>query len=100
MRAQELVPLGLRQAIVAAADVAALTGAEGLFAQNPEKAKPLVLKATHLETFIANRGVKTYTNQGIVGLGEGSAPSKEATAIGFALPPDRPLRFPGGIADR
>jgi galactonate dehydratase len=72
----------------AAAGIAALTGAEGLLAQAREKAKPLNLKVTDLKTFIVNRGgqnginyvfVKIYTNQGIVGLGEGSVTSKAAT---------------------
>jgi len=75
-------------ASTAAAGLAALTSPEGLLAQAREKAKPLHLKVTDLKTFIVNRGgtngnnyvfVKIYTDQGIVGLGEGSVTSKEWT---------------------
>jgi len=74
----------------AAVGLAALTGAEGLLAQAREKAKPLNLKVTDLKAYIinhssgVNRGknyvfVKIFTNQGIVGVGEGSVTSKAAT---------------------
>src|SRR5271157_42644 len=49
------------------------------------RAKPLNLKITGLKTFVVNAGslnwvyCKIYTNQGLVGLGEGSVTSKEAT---------------------
>jgi galactonate dehydratase len=49
------------------------------------RAKPSNLKITGLKTFIVNAGsvnwvfCKVYTNQGLVGLGEGSVTSKEAT---------------------
>jgi galactonate dehydratase len=49
------------------------------------KAKPLNLKITGLKTFVVNVNsvnwvfCKIYTNQGLVGLGEGSVTSKEAT---------------------
>ena len=49
------------------------------------RAKPLNLKITGLKTFIVNAGslnwvfCKIYTNAGLVGLGEGSVTSKEAT---------------------
>ena len=49
------------------------------------QAKPLNLKITDLKTFVVNAGsvnwvfCKLYTNQGLVGLGEGSITSKEAT---------------------
>ena len=49
------------------------------------RAKPLNLKITGLKTFVVNTGslnwvfCKVYTNAGIVGLGEGSVTSKEAT---------------------
>jgi galactonate dehydratase len=49
------------------------------------QAKALNLKITDLKTFIVNVGggnwvfCKVYTNQGLVGLGEGSMTSKEAT---------------------
>ena len=48
-------------------------------------AKSLNLKITGLKTFVVNAGslnwvyCKVYTNQGLVGLGEGSVTSKEAT---------------------
>lgn len=48
-------------------------------------AKPLNLKITGLKTFVVNVGAlnwvfcKVYTNQGLVGLGEGSVTGKEAT---------------------
>ncbi len=54
-------------------------------AQAAEKARPLHLKITDLKTFIVNVGsvnwvfCKVYTDQGLVGLGEGSVTSKEAT---------------------
>src|SRR6202011_948381 len=49
------------------------------------QAKPLNLKITGLKTFVVNAGslnwvfCKVYTNGGLVGLGEGSVTSKEAT---------------------
>ena len=49
------------------------------------RAKPLNLKITGLKTFVVNVGsvnwvfAKVYTNQGLIGLGEGSVTSKEAT---------------------
>src|SRR5258705_11352755 len=49
------------------------------------RAKPLNLKISGLKTFVVNAGsvnwvyCKIYTNQGLVGLGEGSVTSKEAT---------------------
>lgn len=48
-------------------------------------ARPLNLKITGLKTFVVNAGsvnwvfCKVYTNQGLIGLGEGSVTSKEAT---------------------
>ncbi|MCL6646304.1 MAG: hypothetical protein K6U88_15325, partial [Dehalococcoidia bacterium] len=48
-------------------------------------AKLLHLRVTDLKTFLVNAGgsgwvfCKLYTNQGLVGLGEGSMTSKEAT---------------------
>jgi galactonate dehydratase len=72
----------------AAAGIASLTSPEGLLAQAREKAKPLHLKVTDLKTFVVNSNgkggpnyvfLKIYTDQGIVGLGEGSVTSKEAT---------------------
>jgi L-alanine-DL-glutamate epimerase-like enolase superfamily enzyme len=49
------------------------------------QAKPLNLKITGLKTFVVNAGslnwvfCKVYTNAGLIGLGEGSVTSKEAT---------------------
>src|SRR2546423_5756142 len=54
-------------------------------AAHADQAKGLNLKITGLKTFIVNVGsvnwvfCKIYTNQGIIGLGEGSVTSKEAT---------------------
>ncbi len=59
-----------------------------LAAQVREKAQPLKLKITALKTFIVNQGppnspnyvfVKIFTDQGLIGLGEGSVTSKEST---------------------
>jgi galactonate dehydratase len=70
----------------AALGIAGLTGAEGLLAQAREKAKPLNLEITDLKSWIVNHSAsknyvfcKIYTNQGIVGVGEGSVTSKAAT---------------------
>ena len=54
-------------------------------AAQTQAAKALNLKITGLKTFVVNVGsvnwlfCKVYTNQGLVGLGEGSVTSKEAT---------------------
>src|SRR5436309_123373 len=73
----------------AGAATAALTrieGTEGLLAQAREAARPLNLKVTDLRTFLVDAGndenfvfVKVHTNQGIVGLGEGTLTGKERT---------------------
>jgi len=70
----------------AAAGVAALAGPEGALAQATAQAKPLNLKVTDLKSWIVNDSAsknyvfcKIYTNQGIVGVGEGSVTSKAAT---------------------
>src|SRR5947199_7939844 len=64
----------------------ALLGAAPAFSRSASaQAKPLNLKITDLKTFVVNAGsvnwvfCKVYTNQGVVGLGEGSITSKEAT---------------------
>src|ERR1700732_4227589 len=50
-----------------------------------QPAKPLTLNITGIKTFVVNAGsvnwvfCKVYTNQGLIGLGEGSVISKEAT---------------------
>src|SRR5436305_4244640 len=64
---------------------AALARVHGALAEQTAAAKDLHLKITGLKTFIVNAGsvnwvfCKVYTNQGLVGLGEGSITSKEAT---------------------
>src|SRR3954466_10806919 len=61
------------------------TGTSALIAPLVLRAKPLNLKITGLKTFVVNVGsvnwvfCKVYTNGGLVGLGEGSVTSKEAT---------------------
>jgi len=75
-----------RRQILSLPALAALSAPEGLLAQAREKAKPLNLKVTDLKSWIVNHGggknyvfCKVYTNQGIVGVGEGSVTSKAAT---------------------
>jgi galactonate dehydratase len=73
----------------AAAGLAAFSGPEGRLAAAQEKAKPLNLKITGLKTYIISRRgapndsnyvfVRIFTNQGIVGTGEGSVTSKAKT---------------------
>jgi L-alanine-DL-glutamate epimerase-like enolase superfamily enzyme len=59
------------------------------------KAKPLNLKITGLKTFVVNAGslnwvfCKVYTNGGLVGLGEGSVTSKEATVAAAIMEHER-----------
>ncbi|MCW5982559.1 MAG: hypothetical protein KIT09_31015 [Bryobacteraceae bacterium] len=71
-----------RDFLSAAAGVAAVPS---IAAQAVAPAKSLNLKITDLKTVIVNAGsvnwvfCKVYTNQGLVGLGEGSMTSKEAT---------------------
>jgi galactonate dehydratase len=61
------------------------------------QAKPLNLKITALKTFVVNTGslnwvfCKVYTNAGIVGLGEGSVTSKEATIVQAIMEHERYL---------
>ncbi len=76
-------------AAAASASLAAFSGPEGLLAQASAKAKPLNLKVTDLKTYIVSRSgkpnssnyvfVRIFTNQGIVGTGEGSVTSKAKT---------------------
>jgi len=62
-----------------------LRAAAGAWLAAAARAKPLNLKITGLKTFVVNAGslnwvfCKVYTNEGLVGLGEGSVTSKEAT---------------------
>ena len=69
----------------AAPALGATAPALGAATQSTAKARSLNLKITDLKTFVVNVGgvnwafCKLYTNQGLVGLGEGSMTSKEAT---------------------
>src|SRR5438270_13212347 len=64
---------------------AAAAPVSAAIAESIQPAKSLNLKITGLKTFVVNAGsvnwvyCKIYTNQGLVGLGEGSVTSKEAT---------------------
>jgi galactonate dehydratase len=59
------------------------------------QAKPLKLKITALKTFVVNVGgsnwafCKVFTDQGLVGLGEGSITSKEATLVAAIMEHER-----------
>src|SRR5215469_5716883 len=72
-------------AAVGAATAPLLGPVRILAQQASSQARPLHLKITGLKTFVVNVGglnwvcCKVYTNQGLVGLGEGSVTSKEAT---------------------
>ena len=80
-----------RRQFLSAASLAGL--AQATLSYNPalasvtRQAKQLNLKITGLKTFVVNVGsvnwafCKVYTNQGLVGLGEGSITSKEATLV-------------------
>src|SRR5258705_9626208 len=65
--------------------LAAAAPVTAAIAESIQPAKSLNLKITGLKTFVVNAGsvnwvyCKIYTNQGLVGLGEGSVTSKEAT---------------------
>ena len=65
--------------------LAAAAPVASAIAESVKPAKSLNLKITGLKTFVVNVGsvnwvfCKVYTNQGLVGLGEGSVTSKEAT---------------------
>jgi galactonate dehydratase len=73
--------------------IAGLLGTTALIA----KAKPLNLKIQNFKTFVVNAGgvnwvfCKVYTNQGLVGLGEGSVTSKEATVAQAIMDNERLL---------
>src|SRR4030081_2748124 len=66
-------------------------------AESLHPAKSLNLKITALKTFIVNAGsvnwvfCKLYTNQGLIGLGEGSVTSKEATVAQAIMEHERYL---------
>src|ERR1700742_2180101 len=65
--------------------LAALARIHTALAEQTTAAKNLHLKITGLKTFVVNAGsvnwvfCKVYTDQGLIGLGEGSVTSKEAT---------------------
>jgi len=73
--------------------LAGLAGTTALIA----RAKPLNLKIQNFKTFVVNAGgvnwvfCKVYTNQGLVGLGEGSVTSKEATVAQAIMDNERLL---------
>src|SRR5207302_2870465 len=62
-----------------------------------QPAKSLNLKITGIKTFVVNAGsvnwvyCKVYTNQGLIGLGEGSVTSKEATVAQAIMEHERYL---------
>src|SRR5579864_1205079 len=76
---------GFVASIFAGTAAAALAPVNALGQEASACARPLNLKITALKTFVVNAGslnwvfCKIYTNGGIVGLGEGSVTSKEAT---------------------
>ena len=76
---------GFVSSIFAGTAGAALAPLHGPGQESSACARPLNLKITGLKTFVVNAGsldwvfCKIYTNGGIVGLGEGSVTSKEAT---------------------
>ncbi len=78
----------------AVAAISRFVSPEGVFAQATQKAKPLNLKITGFKTFIvAPRDVyvKVYTNQGLVGLGQALATSKESTLAAAIMENERLL---------
>ena len=72
-------------------------GAASLVRRASAQAKPLNLKVTALKTFVVNAGslnwvlCKVFTNGGLVGLGEGSVTSKEATVAQAIMEHERYL---------
>src|SRR5438270_13436020 len=76
---------------------AAAAPVSAAIAESIQPAKSLNLKITGLKTFVVNAGsvnwvyCKIYTNQGLVGLGEGSVTSKEATVAQAIMEHERYL---------
>src|SRR5579872_923285 len=76
---------------------AAASPMSALIAESLHPAKSLNLKITGIKTFVVNVGsvnwvfCKLYTNQGLVGLGEGSVTSKEATVAQAIMEHERYL---------
>ena len=79
----------------AAALARAAAPASQAAAQAARQARQLNLKITKLGTFVVNVGsvnwvfCKVYTNQGLVGLGEGSVTSKESTIVAAIMEHER-----------
>ena len=75
--------------------LAAAAPVTAAIAESIQPAKSLNLKITGIKTFVVNAGsvnwvyCKVYTNQGLVGLGEGSVTSKEATVSQAILEHER-----------
>src|SRR5215472_11246032 len=84
-------------AAVGAATAPLLGPVRILAQQASSQARPLHLKITGLKTFVVNAGslnwvfCKVYTNGGLVGLGEGSVTSKEATVAQAIMEHERYL---------
>jgi len=89
MRRREFIAAGIAGAAYALAPLRSFTQEIG------SKTKALNLKIAGLKTFIVNAGsvnwvfCKVYTNQGLVGLGEGSVTSKEATVSAAIMEHER-----------
>src|SRR3954463_14278209 len=75
--------------------LAAAAPVSAAIAESIQPAKSLNLKITGIKTFVVNAGsvnwvfCKVYTNQGLVGLGEGSVTSKEATVAAAIMEHER-----------
>jgi galactonate dehydratase len=84
---------GFTQTALAAAALPISAAAQ----ETASRARPLNLKISGLKTFVVNAGslnwvfCKIYTNGGIVGLGEGSVTSKEATVAQAIMEHERYL---------
>src|SRR5260370_22767862 len=76
---------------------AAASPISALIAESLHPARSLNLKITGIKTFVVNVGsvnwvfCKLYTNQGLIGLGEGSVTSKEATVAQAIMEHERYL---------
>jgi L-alanine-DL-glutamate epimerase-like enolase superfamily enzyme len=76
---------------------AAAAPVSAVIAESIQPAKSLNLKVTGIKTFVVNAGsvnwvfCKVYTNQGLIGLGEGSVTSKEATVAEAIMEHERYL---------
>src|ERR1700682_6747736 len=75
---------------------AAAAPVSAVIAESIQPAKSLNLKITGIKTFVVNASgtvnwvfCKVYTNQGLIGLGEGSVTSKEATVAQAILEHER-----------